>query len=112
MGSLPAPKPAVEAEATPVASPEGGAAVAKPAEPEDPRSAEQIFKDAILAETEESEDEEDTPARPATPAAKGKKKDVKKKGGKPGRERVLIFDEELGRMVPARPNRGDDDFDD
>ncbi|MBK8833911.1 MAG: hypothetical protein IPO29_03330 [Anaerolineae bacterium] len=90
------PAAPVEAVAAPVAVDE----------PVDSRSAEQIFKDAM---SEEAEKDDDAPGSHPAVSRAGKKKEKKK--GKSGRERVLIFDEELGRMVPARPNRGDEEFD-
>ena len=117
MGQFPAPAApeiAPVVEAPPVAAVAGEPAapveaVAAPVavdEPVDSRSAEQIFKDAM---SEEAEKDDDAPGSHPAVSRAGKKKEKKK--GKSGRERVLIFDEELGRMVPARPNRGDEEFD-
>jgi hypothetical protein len=117
MGQFPAPKiaepaPTVEVEAAvavagePAAPAEAIAAPVAVDEPVDSRSAEQIFKDAM---SEEADKDDDAPGSHPAVSRAGKKKEKKK--GKSGRERVLIFDEELGRMVPARPNRGDEEFD-
>lgn len=116
MGTLPAPalpvapsEPADSAGAT--ETPASETVPVPQASAEDSRSEEQIFKDAMLREAggDDDEDTSTTPGARATAARPGVKKKDKKKG-KTGRERVLIFDEELGRMVPARPNRDDDTF--
>ena len=117
MGLFPAPAapeiapvvetaPVLAVVGEPAAPAEAVAAPVAVEEPVDSRSAEQIFKDAM---SEDADKDDDAPGSHPAVSRAGKKKEKKK--GKSGRERVLIFDEELGRMVPARPNRGDEEFD-
>ncbi|MCL5275963.1 MAG: transcription termination factor NusA [Chloroflexi bacterium] len=78
-------------------------------EDEEGRTPEQIFL-AAMGQTEETEGGAGAAAAKST----GKKKD-KDKGKKPGRDRVLVFDEELGRTVVQRsrkPGRTGEVFDD
>jgi N utilization substance protein A len=72
--------------------------------------AQQYFIDA-MSEGEEDDDEDETgEAKPAKTGAAAKKKDKKKAGSK---DRVLVFDEELGRVVAQKKHRPgrDDEFD-
>ena len=105
--------PALSAAAAPATAPAPSAAT-PPAEAVleeevELRTPEQIFLDAMG----QSGEEETTTGSAAAKTA-GKKKD-KDKGKKPGRERVLVFDEELGRTVVQRsrkPGRTGDGLDD
>lgn len=89
------PAVAIATPATPVAAPEP-----EPVEEVDTRTPEEIFRDA-MSEEDEDEDED------ATPSVGGAKK-AKKKGAVKGKAKgpVLIYDEELGRMVPQRARKG------
>jgi hypothetical protein len=84
-------------------------------EEEEARSPEQIFLEA-MGQTEEDDEESVSGAatQPRTGVAVSKKKD-KDKGKKGSRDRVLVFDEELGRTVVQRsrkPGRAGDLFED
>lgn len=96
----------VEAQATAAASAEAET-VAPAVVEEEERSPGQIFLEAMG----QGVDEDGESA--ASKAAKKKDKD-KDKGKKAGRDRVLVFDEELGRTVVQRsrkPGRGGEAFD-
>jgi hypothetical protein len=86
------------------------------AEGEEDLSPEQIFLEA-MGQTDEDDEEdvdESASAQPRTGVSVGKKKD-KDKGKKGARDRVLVFDEELGRTVVQRsrkPGRAGDLFED
>jgi N utilization substance protein A len=71
-------------------------AVAAEGEVQDERSPEQIFLDAMAEEEGEAGD------AGAKPAKDGKKKEKKKAGV---RDRVLIYDEELGRTIVQRSRK-------
>mgnify|MGYP000936651131 CR=1 FL=1 len=75
----------------------------EPVEEEDTRTPEEIFRDAMSEGDEEDEDDELTPS-----AGAGQKKKDKKKGMVKGKAKgpVLIYDEDLGRMVPQRARKG------
>ncbi len=92
-----APAPAVAQPAAPAAAPV--AAV----QAETPEEAQQMFIDAV-SEDKDGEDDDDAPlADGETRLPRGKK-------NKKGKERALVFDEELGRMVPARVHRRADEI--
>ncbi len=110
VGQWKAPEPAsdepvVEGEAAPVVV-EVEVPVAKIEETTE--EAQQYFIDA-MSEGEEEEDGEDD--KPAKPGVAGVKKKVDTKAKKPGsKDRVLVFDEELGRVVAQKkhkPGRGE-----
>ena len=78
------------------------------AEPEEERTPQQIFLEAMGQSGEEA-------GAAGGAAGKGAKKKDKDKGKKAGRDRVLVFDEELGRTVVQRsrkPGRAGEVFDD
>jgi hypothetical protein len=103
----PVAEPAVAEAPAPDAVADAGETPA--AEPTEQRTPEQEFLDA-MGQT----DEDGAGSSPAAKAAKKKDKD-KDKGKKAGRDRVLVFDEELGRTVVQRsrkPGRASEFLDD
>lgn len=93
---------AEDAPAPVVAQPDAPVAAAA-VQSETPEEAQQMFIDAV-SEDKDGEDDDDAPlADGETRLPRGKK-------NKKGKERALVFDEELGRMVPARVHRRADEI--
>ncbi len=106
-------EPEAPAAAMPVAQPESATAAVTPsakapeqAYEETPEEAQKLFMEAV-GDAEFDDGDDAPPADMSGPRVPRGKKNKK------GKERALVFDEELGRMVPARMHRrGGDEFDD
>ena len=106
--ATPVPEAAPETPVAAAAAPEVVAPVAPVPAPvavvaETPEEASQLFMNAVGVEVPGASDGDDAPAADADARLPRGKKD------KRGKERLLVYDEELGRMVPARTHfRGDE----
>lgn len=106
--ALAVPSPELAPEIEPEAPPKPEALVAPVAKPapvqdeEDTRTPEEIFMEAMSEDEDGDEEELDETGKPVPGKKKDKKKGIVKKGKGP----VLIYDEELGRMVPQRARKG------
>ncbi len=111
--SEPEPEPAADAEAVAQAPALVVVSPSAPAEIETPEEAQKLFIEAVGAadgeaislEEDDAEVDED-----GVPIADDLRRVPRGKKDKKGKERALVFDELLGRMVPARTHRRPDEI--